>query len=270
MPQDFFKDHPLTAFYAFYGALCVLVSAAEFFLPRRAPTQPRLSRWIPTFSIFILNTMFMQFLSTATTASLAYFTWKSGWGLLNQWQLPALPLFLLSLLLLDFQVYGLHWLYHKIPWGWRFHRVHHTDMDLDNTSGLRFHPLEALVSFLVRQPFILLIGPSPFAVYFFDGYHLLAALLTHANIRLTPFLDKVLRWVFVTPDMHRIHHSTDWDESNSNFGFSISWWDRLFKTYRSSPGLPQEKMALGLADYQSREQVGFGKLLLFPFFKKRK
>ena len=270
MILHFLRNYPSIAYYTSYAAVFALLSALEYFWPRRIPTTSRLFRWPPNLSLFIINMILLQSLSTLTTADLAYLAWKNGWGLLNQFNLPTLSLLFLSLLLLDLEAFALHFIYHKIPWGWRFHRVHHTDLDLDATSGLRFHPLESLVTFLVRQPFILLAGPSPLAVFVFDSLIVLSSFLTHANIRLWPAFDRILRWFFVTPDMHRIHHSADWGESNSNFGVSLSWWDRLFMTYRSQPKVAAEKLPLGIQEFPSQSQLGLTSLLVMPFLKRNR
>jgi len=256
-------------FYGCNGAFFCLILIGEYFVPLRTLTHSRLERWTKNISFYFLATIVIRLLSTAFIANLAYYSWKNGWGLLNILDLSPFIRFFLSLILLDLSVYLLHVFNHKVHLGWRFHRVHHTDLDFDLTTGILFHPLEGLFSFFVRQPFVLLVGPSPQAVVIFDFFFLLVLLLTHANVRVHPVIDRVFRWFFVTPDMHRIHHSIDWDESNSNYGFSLSLWDRLFKTYRNRAGLPREKMKMGLMEFQSPEDIKLGRLLVFPFMKKR-
>ena len=265
----FIAAHFTAILYCVYTVVFVFLSIWEYFAPRRHPTQPRLKRWGSNFSFYAIDTVLLASLSTAAITNLAYFTWKNGWGLLNHLPLSPWVQFFLSLVLLDLQVYALHVLYHKNPIGWRFHRVHHLDLDMDSSTGVLFHPFESLVSFIVRQPFVLLIGPSPLAVLVFDAFFILALFLTHANVRVWQALDRLLRLVFITPDMHRVHHSTDWVESNSNYGFSLSWWDYLFRTYRNRPAPTQVNMELGLSEFQTTRETGILRRLVFPFVKKR-
>lgn len=266
---QFFNDHFTFFFYGCYLVLFCLISIWEYFAPRRPLTHSRLGRWTKNFFLYLITAVIIQSLSTLTITNLAYYTWKNGWGLLNILPISPLVRFFLTLILLDLMVYLLHVFNHKVHFGWRFHRVHHTDLDLDSTSGVLFHPLEGLFSFFIRQPFVLLVGPSPEAIFVFDVFFLMVLLLTHANVRVHPLIDRAFRWVFVTPDMHRIHHSVDWDESNSNYGFSLSGWDRLFKTYRGQSGIPPEKMKLGLKEFQTPEDLKMVRILALPFLKKR-
>ncbi len=266
---QFISNHLTFILYGSYVFVLVFLSTLEYLIPRRLPQHSRFRRWVSNLSIYLIDQLILRSLATVVITNLAYFTWKNGWGLLNHLPLSPWAQLIISLLLLDLMGYAFHVLYHKVPWGWRFHRVHHLEMDLDSTSGLLFHPFESLVSFLVRQPFVLLIGPAPLAVFLFDSMVVIADLLTHANIRVHPALDRILRWVFVTPDMHRIHHSTNRDESNSNYGFSTSLWDRLFRTYLPQAGLAQERMELGLKEFQPAQSFGLLRLLAFPFLGKK-
>lgn len=220
-------------------------------------------------AIFFISFCVIQTLNTATMADLAYLAQKNGWGLLNQFDLPFLGRFLISFLFLDFQSYALHRFYHKVSWAWRFHRVHHSDMDLDVTSGSRLHPFEELVTFGAQQVFVVLLGPSFSAVALYNLFVFISTPFSHANIRLFPWLDRALRWFTITPEMHRIHHSMDWDESNSNFGFLFPWWDYLLGTYRAQPEKPHHRMKLGLAQFRAERYLLLPWLLAFPFLKKR-
>ena len=211
----------------------------------------------------------LQLISTAAVSNLAYISWKNKWGLLNHTSLSPLFSFFISYLLLDLKAYGRHLLFHKIPFAWRFHQIHHSDLDVDVTTGQRFHPGETLISFVFDLIFIVLIGPSFVAVFTFDSFIFIFSFINHANIRVFPLLDKILRWFVITPEMHRVHHSIDLIESNSNFGFMFPWWDYLFRTYLAQPAAPHEKMRLGLAELRSFESLRLPGLLMMPFRKKR-
>ena len=261
-------DHFNAVLYGCYFAFFVLISSFEILNSRRSPVLSRGNRWPTNFGLFFINSLLLQLVSTAFISNLAYFTWKNGWGLLNHLDMNPVVQFLLSILLLDLMAYVSHVIYHKVPLGWKFHRVHHLDMDMDSTTGLLFHPFESLVSFIVRQPFVLLVGPSPLGVFFFDSIVLFVSLATHANIRFYPGLDRILKWLVVTPDMHRIHHSTEWVESNSNYGFLLSIWDRLFRTYVKRAKVPQDNMELGLKEFRDPRFFRIPQTLKFPFWKK--
>jgi len=255
--------------YLFYGSLWLGLTCFESKYPRRVPRLSRWLRWRRILGLFLIDQILLQIVSSAITFDLSYVVWKNGWGLLNYFHLASWLSLTLSWFFLDLQVYALHVLYHKVPWGWRFHRVHHLDLDMDAITGLYFHPFESLISFIVSQAMILMIGPSPLVVFLFNSFFMAALFLTHANIRIPGSLDRFLRCFIVTPDMHRIHHSKEWEESNSNYGFWISWWDHLFGTYRKTPLIPAEKMELGLKEYPLVENQAFFRLLGFPFLPRK-
>jgi len=266
--QDFVSRHPLIISYGFYFVVFVFFSFWEFLKPRRAITVPRRVRWSNNLSLFTLNALLLQLLTTTTIANLAYIAWKNKWGLLNHLPLPSWVIFGISFLLLDLLAYGQHRLFHAVPAAWRFHRMHHSDLDVDASTGPRFHPFEALLAFAIRQGFILLVGPAVRAVIAFESLILIFSFFNHANIRLYPLLDRILRLVFITPDMHRVHHSTVWTESNSNFGFIFPWWDYSFRTYQARPAHSPEKMEVGLSGFRSPRFLRLPWLLAFPFLKK--
>lgn len=181
-------------------------------------------------------------------------------------QVPLLPAVLASIVALDLAIYLQHVMFHALPLLWRLHRVHHADPDFDVTTGVRFHPVEILLSMLIRIAVIAVVGAPPLAVLAFEIILNVTAIFNHANVRLSPRLDRNLRWLLVTPDMHRIHHSMDVAEANSNFGFNLPWWDRLFGTYRSTASLPQVRMAIGGQGLTGRgECVRLPGLLAIPF-----
>jgi sterol desaturase/sphingolipid hydroxylase (fatty acid hydroxylase superfamily) len=200
----------------------------------------------------------LAYLGAANAASLKF-------GLLNLVAMPGWLSATLTLLLLDFAIYCQHIASHKWPPLWRLHQVHHTDLEFDASTALRFHPLEIIISMLYKVLCIYLIGAAPWAVVAFEVILNGAATFNHSNVHIPPTIDKKLRWLIITPDMHRIHHSTLQAETDSNYGFSISCWDRLCGTYVAEPEQPQTTMALGLGAFREPHGVGFMALLLLPF-----
>lgn len=170
-----------------------------------------------------------------------------------------------TLLFLDFAIYCQHILMHKWPLLWRLHKVHHTDLEFDATTAVRFHPLEIVLSMLYKVVCIVLIGGNPEAIIVFEIFLNGAATFNHSNVRISDKVDKVLRWLIITPDMHRIHHSAEPAETDSNYGFSVSWWDRLCRTYTAEPKQSQTTMTIGLNAYRKRDELGFMQCLLIPF-----
>ena len=194
----------------------------------------------------------------------AQFAQEQGWGLLNYLDFPAGVEVIITVIFLDLMIYLQHILVHMVPFFWRFHAVHHSDRDLDVSSGLRFHPVEIVGSMLFKMGIVLALGPSPFAVMVFEAVLNGMAQFSHSNIKLPLPLDKTLRWVLVTPDMHRIHHSVEVDETNSNYGFNLSIWDRMLGTYLQNGRKTQPEIVIGLNAYPKNEDVSFFKLLLMP------
>ena len=189
------------------------------------------------------------------------------WGLFNQMALPAVLELGLCLLLLDLAIYTQHLLFHRLAWLWRLHRVHHSDLDFDVTTAVRFHPVEILLSMLIKMLVVVALGAPPVAVLIFEVLLSLTALFNHGNISIPVKLDRILRWVLVTPDMHRVHHSAVVDETNSNYGFNLPWWDHLFNTYCAQPGKGHVDMTVGLDDYRDEQQLRLLPLLEQPFRK---
>ncbi|MFZ2651055.1 MAG: sterol desaturase family protein, partial [Burkholderiaceae bacterium] len=187
-----------------------------------------------------------------------------GWGLVNGLGLPAWAATLLAVVLLDLAIYFQHVMFHAVPTLWRLHRVHHTDLEFDVTTGTRFHPIEILVSTGIKCAAVAAIGAPAIAVLVFELLLNGAAMFNHANVRLPPALDRWLRWAIVTPDMHRVHHSIAYNETNSNFGFNLPWWDRLFGTYRAQPAAGHEAMVIGVDAFRSREELRLDRLLIQP------
>ncbi len=247
--------------------LLALFAALEALLPRRGRVQPRRGRWITNLGMVAIDTLVLRglaLLMPALAIGAALDAWQNGWGLFNQVRWPLWLEVLLAIVLLDLAMWVQHLVTHKVPLFWRFHRVHHSDRDMDVTTGLRFHPVEILASMGLKIGLVYLLGPQAFAVLLFEVLLNGNALFTHANIRLPPWLDRILRLVLVTPDMHRIHHSVIRAEHDSNFGFALSIWDRMFATYRAQPADGQDAMQVGL-EWQDQKPARLGWALWLPF-----
>jgi len=250
--------------FVFWGAL-ILVATWEALAPRRALKVSIRTRWGGNVGLMAINTLFVKALFPITGFGLAYLLHDRGWGLLNMVTLPAWPAFVAAILLLDFARYAEHVLMHKVPLLWRMHRLHHTDQDLDFTTQFRAHPLESLVGGVLGLFALALIGPSLLALVLFQICFAAQAFWAHSNVAVPTRVDSVLRRVFTTPDVHRVHHSIDLVESNSNFGGMLTWWDRLFGTFVEQPALGHQDMVLGIAECQDPEHQRLTWMLLNPF-----
>ena len=246
----------------FLGVLTALL-LWEVFCPRRALVRPRQERWVTNLGLTLLNAVLVRVTVGGVAYTAAVFAADQGVGLLHWRPLPGWAAAAVTLLVLDCALYVQHVLFHAVPVLWRLHRMHHADLDVDATTGLRFHPLEILLSLGLKAAVVVLLGAVPWAVVAFEVLLNAASVFNHGNVALPERLDRWLRWIVVTPDMHRVHHSTRVVETNANFGFSVSWWDRLCGTYRAQPMLGQVGMDIGLSEY--RTPLNLGQLLLLPF-----
>ncbi|MCZ7584993.1 MAG: sterol desaturase family protein [Deltaproteobacteria bacterium] len=227
----------------------LLLWAAESAWPRRRRLYPRTRRWPANLGVTLIDTLAVRLLFPLGAVGWALVVEHRGWGLLHALSVPRIAAVVLSAAALDLTVYAQHVVFHKIPALWRLHMVHHADRDLDVTSGTRFHPLEIGLSMLIKMVAVTLLGAPPEGVLLFEIVLSATAMFNHANLRLPRRADAVVRWLVVTPDMHRVHHSSDRGEHDSNFGFNLPWWDRLFGTYQAQPSLGHERMAVGLEDF---------------------
>ncbi len=249
----------------FFFTVLILVAYGERFVPRRALTVSKTGRWFNNLGIIFLSSLLLKLTVPLAATGVAVAAAAKDWGLFNSLQLSLWVAIPVSILILDLVVYLQHLMFHAVPILWRLHMVHHADLDLDVTSGLRFHPLEILISMGIKMTVIAALGIPVLAVLIFEILLNATAMFNHGNLRLTDKLDRRLRLITVTPDMHRVHHSVRIRETNSNFGFNFPWWDRLFGTYRAQPAAGHELMTIGLSQYRKAEQVTLLKLLILPF-----
>ena len=248
----------------FFGTLAV-VAMWEFIAPRRVLSDSKTGRWFTNLSLVLLNTVAVRFLLPILPVGLATKFEGHGWGILNMMSLPSWLKIFLAVLILDLVIYLQHLLFHNIPFLWRLHRMHHADLDIDVTTGNRFHPLEICISIWIKLTAISVIGAPIIAVVAFEVLLNTMAQFNHGNIWVPETVDRWLRFIVVTPDMHRVHHSVVLCETNSNFGFNLPWWDRLFGTYRSQPEHGHAGMSIGLKEYRDPAKLTLGWLLLQPF-----
>lgn len=247
--------------------LSVLAAMAlwEVAAPRRRREIPRLLRWTNNLALVVLDTAVLRLAFPMLAVGLAILAEQRGWGLFNLLAVPGWLAFVASVVILDLAIYGQHVVFHAVPVLWRLHRMHHADLEFDVTTGLRFHPVEIVLSMAVKLAVVAALGPPALAVLVFEVLLNATALFSHSNVRLPAGLDRVLRWGIVTPDMHRVHHSIDRVETDSNYGFNLSVWDRLFRTYRAQPAKGHDAMQIGIGQFRTRRDLWLDRMLLQPF-----
>jgi len=251
----------LAVFAAVFGAIALW----ELSAPRRKALYPRRTRWPHNVGLLLVDIAMVRLLVPGAVIAVALAAEQRGWGFLNAVSPPwwvALPL---GVVLLDLAIYFQHVMFHAVPTLWRLHRVHHADQDFDVTTGTRFHPIEILLSTIIKCAAVAAIGASPVAVLVFEVLLNATAMFNHANASLPGWAERWVRWLVVTPDMHRVHHSVLYDESSSNFGFNVPWWDRLFGTFRAQPRLGHDAMQIGVDAFRSAEDLRLDHLLIQPF-----
>ncbi|MBI1348082.1 sterol desaturase family protein [bacterium] len=252
----------LGIFLALFGTLTI----AESLFPRRRWQQNRYRRWGTHLALLTINTLLTRLLIPITAVGAAIHAETYSIGLLHLIDWPPTIEIGLALVLLDLTIYGQHVLFHHVPWLWRLHRVHHADLDFDVTTGLRFHALEILLSAGIKIGGVMLLGAPPVAVLFFEVILNAGAMFSHSNLTLPVGFDRRLRWLIVTPDMHRVHHSIVREETNSNYGFHLSCWDFLFQTYRAQPAAGHVAMTIGLENFREERQVSrLGGICMLPW-----
>jgi sterol desaturase/sphingolipid hydroxylase (fatty acid hydroxylase superfamily) len=246
-----------------------VVAISEALAPRRRPMPAAGWRWTLNIGLTILLSVVVAAVFPVLAVGAALFAEREGYGLLRLVALPPGVEVVIAMVALDLARYAEHAMLHRVPWLWRVHRVHHSDPEYDCTTALRFHPLEPLVTVGLHLAIVIALGASPVAVLAFEGIAILMGLFVHANLRLPEKLDRVLRVVIVTPDVHRVHHSAFAAEAGRNFGGVLAWWDRLFGTYQAQPAHGHERMAVGLGDVNAHEAASLAWLLVAPFVPAR-
>jgi len=265
LEQFIMANEPAIRLGFFFGVLAV-VGIWELAAPRRVLTVSKALRWASNLGIVALNTVLLRLLFPLPAAGVAAFCAANGWGLINHFLIPFAIAVPLAVIILDFVIWLQHVMVHAVPALWRLHRVHHADPDFDVTTGARFHPIEIVLSMLIKFATIVVLGPPVLAVVIFEVLLNATAMFNHGNLRLPLALDRVLRWFVVTPDMHRVHHSIEDDEANSNFGFNLPWWDRLFGTYRDQPRAGHLAMTIGIHGHADPCEVArLDGMLFLPF-----
>jgi sterol desaturase/sphingolipid hydroxylase (fatty acid hydroxylase superfamily) len=234
----------------FFFGIFAFMALWEVLAPRRKLQTSKAVRWSNNLGLVFFNSFIVRLAFPAAATGVALFASNQGWGLFNYIETSYWLALVVSIIVMDFFIWLQHVMVHAVPLLWRLHRVHHADLDFDVTTGARFHTLEILLSMLIKFAVILLLGPPVLAVIIFEIVLNATAMFNHSNVRLPTGIDRVLRLLVVTPDMHRIHHSIEDDETNSNFGFNLPWWDRLFGTYLAQPRAGHEAMTIGIRTFR--------------------
>jgi sterol desaturase/sphingolipid hydroxylase (fatty acid hydroxylase superfamily) len=263
--SEYILSHESGIRLGFFIGILILMGFWESIAPRRPYSMSKRSRWFANLGIVVIDSLILRLAFPVTAVYIASLNEGSGRGFLNQSGLPYWLAIVIGVLLLDFIIYLQHAIFHAFPIFWRLHMMHHTDLDFDTTTGVRFHPLEILLSMVIKIGAVYVLGIAPLAVFLFEILLNATSLFNHGNVRLPQPIDRVLRLFVVTPEMHRVHHSVIIRETNSNFGFNLPWWDRLLGTYRSIPAAGHEGMAIGLSHFRDPGELTLPRLLVLPF-----
>ncbi len=264
--NTFILENEIPLRLSFFFGIFAIMATWEIIKPKRVLLLPKTQRWLNNLGLVFFNSILLRLLFPAAAVGVAAFASEHGWGLLNYYSLPFALSVILSIVIMDFIIYLQHIMVHAVPLLWRLHRVHHADLDYDVTTGARFHPIEIILSMLIKFATIIVLGPPIIAVILFEIILNALAMFNHSNVGLPKPLEKYIRWFIVTPDMHRVHHSVEDDETNSNFGFNLTCWDRLFGTYRKYPRDGQLGMTIGIHHHKDPKQCNqFLGMLLLPF-----
>lgn len=262
---EFVLNHEMIVRLGCFFGIFVAVALAELASPRRRLGTSKAIRWLSNIGIVAINAILLRILFPVAAIDMAALASQKGWGLLNNIEMPYWLAVILSVVFLDFVIYLQHVLFHAVPSLWRLHMMHHADLDFDLTTGSRFHPIEIILSMLIKIAAVIVSGAPPLGVLIFEIVLNGAAMFNHGNLFVPLSVDKVLRLFLVTPDMHRVHHSVFPTETNSNFGFNLPWWDRLMGTYRPQPRLGHEGMSIGLNQFRDPARLTLPWMLALPF-----
>jgi sterol desaturase/sphingolipid hydroxylase (fatty acid hydroxylase superfamily) len=264
MRDDLFAYEPLIRLGAFAGVF-VVMAGWEVLTPRRPQTVGRNWRWPNNLGVLAVDALLVRVVLPITTVGVALVAEAHGVGLFNMIALPVWASIIVSVMVLDLAIYLQHVLFHAVPALWRLHRMHHADLEVDVTTGLRFHPIEILLSTGIKLAVVTAVGAPAAAVLIFEVLLNATSIFNHSNVRIPADIDRILRWFVVTPDMHRVHHSILRRETNSNFGFNVPWWDRLLGTYRAQPAAGHAAMTIGIEQFRDPRELGLDRMLLQPF-----
>lgn len=263
MTDTILANEPMIRLAFFLGILAAM-ALWEIAAPRRRIEIPRLVRWTNNLGVVVIDTILVRLVYPVAAVGVALLAEQNGWGLFNIFEIPAWMAILISIVALDFAIYLQHVLFHAVPALWRLHRMHHADLGFDVTTGLRFHPIEILMSMGIKMGVVVALGPPAVAVLIFEVILNATALFNHSNIRIPERIDRVLRLFVVTPDMHRVHHSVIRSETDSNYGFNLPWWDRLLGTYTAQPKGGHEGMTIGFEQFRTARDQWLDKMLVQP------
>jgi sterol desaturase/sphingolipid hydroxylase (fatty acid hydroxylase superfamily) len=255
----------LVARIAAAAAVFAVMASWEVLAPRRPWSVGRWPRWPHNLGIVVIDALAVRILIPGAAVGAALVAAGNGWGLFHVAGLRLSIASLLGFLALDLAIYAQHVAFHKVPLLWRLHRMHHADLDIDVTTGLRFHPIEIVISMLIKIAVVIALGIPPVAVFAFEVVLNATSLFNHGNVSMPSWLDRAVRLIVVTPDMHRVHHSIEPRETDSNFGFNLPWWDRLFRTYRAAPRAGHDRMTIGLSTFREPAELRLDRLLTQPF-----
>ena len=261
-------NHESLIRFGFFLGILILMALGELLAPRRQMQTSKSMRWFSNLGIVFIDTLSLRLLLPFFAIDVAILAGKGGWGLLNNVSLSYWLKVTIGVVVLDLAIYLQHVVFHGLPILWRLHMMHHSDLDFDVTTGVRFHPIEILLSMGIKMTVVFLVGISALGVLIFEVLLNATSLFNHGNVRLAASIDRVLRVFVVTPEMHRVHHSVIIRETNSNFGFNLPWWDRLFGTYKDQPGAGHVEMTIGLSQFRDPKRLTLPWLLVLPFFGK--
>ena len=263
--SEFIMDNERIIRLSVFLGIFAAVAFGETLMPRRPRSLSRLARWPNNIGVVVVDTLVVKWVFPTAAVGLAFLGEEQGWGLLNQIDLPFWLSVVIAVVVLDGVIYLQHVMFHAVPALWRLHRMHHADQDFDVTTGARFHPIEIILSMMLKLGAVAALGPPALGVLIFEVLLNATAMFNHGNWKLPLGLDRALRLIVVTPDMHRVHHSIIPEETNSNFGFNLPWWDRLFGTYRAQPAAGHDAMTIGIEQFREPADQRLDKMLIQPF-----
>jgi sterol desaturase/sphingolipid hydroxylase (fatty acid hydroxylase superfamily) len=263
--MEFFESSDTLIRLGFFSGAFIVLASLETAFPRRRRQISRGRRWPSNIGLSVLNQLFIRIVLPISTVALAISVEQNQWGLFGQLDFAHWFEVLAAILILDLAIYCQHRAYHAVPVLWRLHRMHHADLEFDVTTGIRFHPLSVLLSALIKLTVVVAIGPAPVAVLIFEVILNMTSLFNHSNLNIPYIAERSLRFLVVTPDMHRVHHSSNSSESDRNFGFNFPWWDHLFGSYQGQPGAGHHDMQIGLQQFREERELRLGRLLTQPF-----